>query len=440
MFEIKGQYTTAKVMIDILEEECINQITGFVNNPVFVNPVAIMPDAHTGHGSCIGFSMKMGTKIIPEVIGVDIGCGMESICIGKELPLSLELLDHRIREHIPFGFEIHHGKSKINMERDFPWKKAQVLAHKYAMELGAPIASVPVYDMGWFEEKSERLDDRNRLGRYIGAIGSLGGGNHFLEVGIDEEGNYWITIHTGSRNFGKGICDYWQHTATKGEKVDRRAFLDAEIDRIKNSGVDGEEVGRLIYEAKKRLKGMESEVVGKGWLEGDQALGYLFDMIFAQVYAEKNRDMIADIICKDILQLTPWEKIETVHNFIDFNDLIIRKGAIRSYIGEKMIIPFNMRDGILICEGKSNPEWNFSAPHGAGRVLSRTKARKTLDMEKFKKDMEGIFSTSVCKNTIDEAPDAYKDAAVIEKAIEPTATILHRIKPILNMKDTKGED
>lgn len=173
------------------------------------------------------------------------------------------------------------------------------------------------------------------------------------------------------------------------------------------------------------------------YLEGDYAMGYLYDMIFAQKYAEVNRALIAKSIL-NILGLTEIDRIETVHNFVDFRDFIIRKGSVRSYVGERFILPFNMRDGILICEGKSNPEFNFSAPHGAGRLMSRSQAKKNIDIDTFTKQMEGIYSTSVNSSTLDEAPDAYKDAKVIEGAIEPTANILFRIKPILNMKDGVG--
>jgi tRNA-splicing ligase RtcB (3'-phosphate/5'-hydroxy nucleic acid ligase) len=196
----------------------------------------------------------------------------------------------------------------------------------------------------------------------------------------------------------------------------------------------GLEIKEKIDEARKDL-GLNDHIDNElKYLTGQHSYEYLFDMIFAQKYAEFNRSSIASIIMT-LLGVEEIERIETVHNFIDFKDMIIRKGSIRSYIGERMILPLNMRDGILICDGKSNPEWNFSAPHGAGRVLSRTNAKKTLSLKSFKTQMTGIFSTSIGQSTLDEAPDAYKNAKIIEEAIEPTATIINRIRPIINMKD-----
>lgn len=434
MFEINGKHTTAKVMIDDVEEMCISQITHFVNHPAFTNPVAIMPDTHAGKGSVIGFTMKITDKVIPNV-GVDIGCGMRAIKIGKEMPVSLEELDEKVRKAVPFGTSIH-NRPAINMERDFPWERvnnlAKMFSQRYRDEYGKEFLP-PTYNMKWFEAKIKAIGGDYK--RMVHSLGTLGGGNHFIETGLDDDKNYWITIHTGSRNFGKRICDYHQDRAIEILRVEKKEKLENSIKQIK-AQYSGEAVKREIDAVRKSL-GLDYTVDMKGceWLEDADAMDYLYDMIFAQVYAEVNRDYIAKIILK-VLGVRPENEIETVHNFIDFKDFVIRKGAIRSYEGEQMIIPFNMRDGILLCEGKSNEEWNCSAPHGAGRVMSRAKAKKEIDIETFKEQMDGIYSTSVCKATLDEAPDAYKDAAIIEEAIEPTATILTRIKPIHNMKDS----
>lgn len=277
------------------------------------------------------------------------------------------------------------------------------------------------------------------MGRIINSLGTLGGGNHFLELGRSQKDEIWVTIHTGSRNFGKRICDYWQGRAVKFLQQDKMMQLRECIDAVK------EEYKYTPRKIKEKIAQIHEELdlntavdmKGCEWLEEDMAAGYLYDMIFAQVYAEVNRKYIASII-ESLFQKEPLDKVETTHNFIDFRDFIIRKGAIRSYEKERMIIPFNMRDGLLICEGKSNSTWNYSAPHGAGRVLSRTQAKKRLKVEDFEHQMKGIYSTSVGKGTLDEAPDAYKDASIIEAAIEPTAIILDRIKPIHNMKDVGG--
>jgi RNA-splicing ligase RtcB len=438
MFEVTGKYTTAKVMIDDVEESCVAQINHFVNHPAFTNPIAIMPDTHAGKGSVIGFTMPMSNRLIPNVVGVDIGCGMLSMNIGKHLPLSLELIDHKIRQRVPFGMETH-DKAIINMETQFPWHQANVLAQKFSLAYRKKFDEEihpPVYNMNWFMGKIEKIR-AGGMRRFINSIGTLGGGNHFTELGLSDTEDHWVTIHTGSRNFGKCICEYWQGIASKSFNKETHAEHLQKIEDLKNTLK-----GRELFEAIKTLKGLRKpgiDMKGCEWLEGEEAHGYLFDMLFAQKYAEENRLHIAHIIC-DILGINPTETIETVHNFIDFQDFIIRKGSIRSYVDERVIIPFNMRDGILICEGKSNPEWNCSAPHGAGRLMSRGQAKREINLEEFKDQMKDIYSTSVGTGTLDEAPGAYKPARIIEEAIGPTATIIGRIKPILNMKDSKGDD
>jgi RNA-splicing ligase RtcB len=440
LIEIHGRYTTARVMIDILEESCAAQINHFVNHPVFTNPVAIMPDTHAGKGSVIGFTMPLTSAVIPNVIGVDIGCGMLSLNFGKTLALSPDAIDRKIRQRIPFGMEVHE-RSVIHMEREFPWHQATVLAQKFTAayrEKFGVYPDPPAYTMDWFMAKADSIRSGS-VRRFINSLGSLGGGNHFIEIGNDTSGDCWVTIHTGSRNFGKCICEYWQGRAAKALSREGKADIDAQIKRLRSEVRDKKALFTQVKELKARNKKPGIDMKGCEWLEGAEATGYLFDMLFSQVYAEVNRSLIALIIA-DILGAKPVDSIETVHNFIDFRDFIIRKSAIRSYASERMIIPFNMRDGILIGEGKSNPEWNFSAPHGAGRVMSRAKAKATINLADFKKQMSSVFSTSVGSGTLDEAPDAYKPAALIEAAIEPTVSIINRIRPIMNMKDTDGRD
>ncbi len=363
MFPITGKYTTADVMIDTVEESCIAQINHFVNHPSFTNHVAIMPDTHAGKGSVIGFTMPLSSTVIPNVIGVDIGCGMLSLNIGKDLALSLEQIDHKIRQRVPFGMSVH-DKSVIHMEREFPWHQATVLAQKFALayrERFGVILNPPKYDMSWFMAKCDAI----RAGgtrRFINSLGTLGGGNHFVEIGIagdmGDPGDHWVTIHTGSRNFGKCICEYWQGKAARVFSKDSKENINQQIAQAKAEI----ENGKLLFEKIKELKAQKKkpgiDLKGCEWLEGSDVSGYLFDMIFSQIYAEVNRELIGEIVL-DILNARAKDSIETVHNFIDFRDFIIRKGAIRSYIGERMILPFNMRDGILICEGKSNPDWTF---------------------------------------------------------------------------------
>ncbi len=432
MFEIEGLYTTAKVMIDQIEDSCRDQIQTFVNNPHFTNPVAMMPDAHTGIGTAIGFTMPMTAEVIPNVVGVDIGCGMLSAKIGPRLPVELNQLDYKIRKQIPFGDQVHE-KEVIHLKTDFPWSETQVLAEKFAAryneKFGASIKP-PKYNEIWFTDKCKQIGINYK--RALCAIGTVGGGNHFIETGKDEFDNYWITVHSGSRNFGKRVCDYWSGIAGKKEEKRIKDQIDSEKERIKSNFIGRKQ--ELKEELQRMKKNLLFQTQAYAALTDADAAGYLFDMIFAQMYASLNRREMMRIIQK-IIGLDCSNQIETVHNYIDFNDFIIRKGAIRSYEGEQMIIPINMRDGILLCEGKSNAEWNFSAPHGAGRVMSRNQAKQELSLEKFKEQMEGIFSSSVGEGTIDEAPDVYKRSSVIEYAIQSTATVIAKIKPVHNMKD-----
>jgi len=438
MIEIPGKYTTAHVMIDDLDPESMSQIYHFVNHPAFTNPVAIMPDVHAGRGAVIGFCMEMTEKVIPGVIGVDIGCGMLSVNIGGSLPTALEELNTRIRARIPFGQNVNE-ESILNMEREFPWRRVEIMAEKFRMAYRAKFGDSfdpPHYDINWFMDKCVHIGGNVRY--HINSIGSLGGGNHFLELGVSEKGEYWITVHSGSRNFGKRICEYWQGRAVKFWRKDRRQDLAKEIDRIKAEETDGKIIYEKIKAIKKEMKlDVGIDMKGCEWLENDLSKGYLYDMIFAQTFAEVNRETIMGSIL-NILGVSETDRVASTHNFVDFQDFIIRKGAIRAYEGERCIIPFNMRDGLLICEGKSNPDWNCSAPHGAGRVLSRAGARKKLDVEEFKRQMDGIYSTSVSFSTLDEAPGAYKKASIIEAMIEPTVKIIERVKPVINMKDAGG--
>jgi RNA-splicing ligase RtcB len=258
--------------------------------------------------------------------------------------------------------------------------------------------------------------------------------NHYIEVGKSISTNeVWITIHTGSRNFGKKICEYWQDVASKKDVVDVKVL----IDEIKSKYPSNEWNTRIKEIKENNKKYVKNEL---DWLDGDNKEGYLCDMKLAQEYASLNRKTIMnDILSVMSTKVLVKEVIETIHNYISFDDNIIRKGSVRSYIGEKFLLPFNMVDGMLICEGKSNPDWNYSAPHGAGRIYSRSMAKKLLDVGTYKEGMDeaGIYSSVIGYDTIDESREAYKDAKMIEEAIEPTAKVLDRIKPILNMKAGK---
>ena len=441
MLEIRGKYTTAKIMIDEVEESCLKQIYTMVNNPVFTEPIVIQPDTHSGKGSVIGFTMKLGSKIIPAIVGVDISCGMLSFNVGNSITDNKDKLlkiDEKIRNIIPFGNNIQKRSSVPSkyFENNFPWNEANIIANKFVVNYNEKFKTdfkFIEFNYDWFLKKQKEIGMRQDAEM---AIGTLGGGNHFIEIGKSvNTGDIWITIHCGSRNFGKELCDFHQNKAKKNLESKRNVVLKGRIEEIKKTSIPNE-IEFKIKEAKKEL-GLDFtdiNINGMEYLEGQDAMNYFLDMIFTQFYAMFNRKTISENILKTI-GISVKDSIECNHNYINFDDMIIRKGAISSYIGEKMIIPFNMADGLLICEGKSNSEWNFSAPHGAGRLMSRGEANKKVDIEKFKFRMKDVVSTSVGKSTLDEAPQAYKDPKMIESAIEPTANIIDRVKPILNLKD-----
>lgn len=393
MLEYKGQYGTAYVMIDEIDSATVQQIYTFLNNEVFTNHIAIMPDTHAGSGAVIGFTMPMTDKIIPNVVGVDIGCGMLMIIVSKSIlgHYTKQQIDELIREAIPFGTDVH-KKDPIDIENHpVMWNMANISLSNFVKKYNKRYDThydPEKFSNDWFQKKCE--DIGMDYIRAVRSIGTLGGGNHFIEMGKSvNTGDYYFTFHSGSRQFGLKIANYWQKKAGKGA---------------------------LAY------------------LEGDNMFGYLTDMVFAQSYAMFNRSTMVNLTYKALDSISYEPIASSTHNFIDFDDFIIRKGAIRSYENEKMIIPFNMEDGILLCEGKSNPEWNYSAPHGAGRKMKRSEAKKKLKVSVAEQRMKksNIYASHL---PADELKEAYKDPQIIENAIEPTATIIDRIKPVLAMKE-----
>lgn len=379
MFILKGQYNIAKVMLpeeSLLEEKTKGQIQGFLNNPAFGDAnIAIMPDCHYGAGSCIGFTMTLNDYTIPNVIGVDIGCGVLSVCIGMP-SIVLEDLDRFIHDNIASGFDVNPTDPKN------PDTNTRALIHAV--------------------ERTGCLIETN-TSRNIKAIGSLGGGNHFIELGVDEESQKWLTIHTGSRKFGMDVCNYYQKMA---ETIMKKFFVKGNDE---NLAFLTKEIG---------------------------AVEYAKDMETALFFAEMNRKLLAEKIL-DYLKVNRRSLlVSSVHNYIDFNQGMIRKGAISALAGEKVVIPFNMEDGLIIGKGKGNKVWNWSAPHGAGRILSRKKAKAQLSVEKMQQGLKkaGVFTTSATAETLDEAPGAYKDAKMIIDAIEDTVEVERFVKPVYNFK------
>lgn len=388
-----------KIFGSIVEDEARQQIEKLANyEPYKDAKIRIMPDVHAGKGCTIGTTMTIKDAITPNLVGVDIGCGMYVVPLGKTNLINLEKFDKVVNEKIPSGFNIHDTPQRIFME----------LNMLYCRE---------VID----------FDIAQR------SIGSLGGGNHFIELNEDEGGNKYLVIHSGSRNLGVRVCQYYQKIAEKNcqnSNVDR----DIIIAKLKAQGRE-----REIHDA---LKALKPTLVDKdlAHLTGDDMQHYLYDMDICQRYAELNRETIADLILTEFDYATCYATeipFHTIHNYIEMSfgrQPMLRKGAVAAYRGQHLIIPMNMRDGSLLCVGKGNTDWNCSAPHGAGRLMSRKKAKEAISMAEFEKSMSDVYSTSVCESTLDEAPQAYKPMQSIIDAIHDTVDIVKIIKPIYNFK------
>ena len=411
MKTLQGTYgKDCKVFTDNIEPQALETIQKLLDNPVTEGkPVRIMPDTHDGKGIVIGFTIPVGEWVNPNHIGVDIGCGMLCARITSTITPDMYMdIDQRIREVVPMGFDVHYnpkteliGKSMFDISLQWPESRTMLSPHNLLGLCG-------------------KLD--MRLNILYNSIGTLGGGNHFIELGRSENtGHYYLTIHSGSRNFGKRVCDYHAKNLDGYKKM-----LAEEVEHIKQT-LPKQQWEAAIKLAKKRLQGRE------GYLTGEAKEEYLKDMYTAQAYASVNRYTMLHLI----LRAMNWkcgEVIETVHNYINPQDNIIRKGAVSAHEGEKLIIPMNMADGILLCCGKGNKDWNNSAPYGAGRLFSRTAAREQLSMDEFKQRMTNVYSTSVCPETLDESPMAYKPTEEIRSLIEPTVEVLDVIKPVVNLK------
>ncbi len=427
MFEIKGKYTTATVMLeyDQIEQSCYTQIMQMTNSVDFENPIKIMPDTHGGKGAVIGFTMALGSKLNPSIVGVDIGCGMTSIMLHpseKDRTLDLKAINSYIREQIPMGF-----KANSDMKAFKKFMNWDSISKKITRLRGDKV----VYNEDSFDAMLDKFQCKEQ--HIKNSIGSLGGGNHFIEIGKDQDENIWITIHTGSRNLGQQVCKYHEKIAkTVVKEAIEKKYAEAH-NKVK-SDFSKSEWEKELKILKIKFGRNDSRNQQNLYLEGESLTDYLEDMIVAQVYADANRIAIIDKIASYFDLIKFYKIINSIHNYVNFEDNIIRKGAISAYKGEELIIPWNMRDGLIIGEGKSNPVFNYSAAHGAGRVLSRSAAKKTLNMDEFKEQMKGIYSTSVVESVLDEAPNAYKDFEMVKKELEPTIKITHTVKPILNIK------
>lgn len=395
MYVIKGKYNEAKIYAKTLDETSYSQILNTCNDMYLKDTsIAIMPDAHAGKDCVIGTTMTIKNYVAPAMVGVDIGCGVIVVKL-KEKEIDFQKIQDTIENFIPSGFNV---RNEIH-----------------------PFASK--FEKKFFELYSLNAINKNRA---MLSLGSLGGGNHYIAIEKNENnGDLFLIIHSGSRSFGADIAKYY---INKTKQTDKTKLLELKKDIIKQYKIEGKE--KLLTNV---LSKITVENDNSSYLKGEMKNQYINDMEIAKAYASLNRKIMIDEIINRT-KLTPLETFETIHNYIDAEDGILRKGAVKSLKNNKFIIPINMKDGSLICEGKSNPDWNYSAPHGAGRLMSRSQAKLTLNLENFSKEMSSIWTKSVALSTLDEAPGAYKPIEEIINAIEPTAKILYKIKTVYNYK------
>lgn len=389
-----------KIFTENIEQEAIDQINTLLDQPAFADcKVRIMPDVHAGAGCVIGFTANLGDKVIPNIVGVDIGCGMLTVNLGK-IDIDYAKLDAAIRKRVPCGRNVHEGRiCKFNR-----------------------IQEIKCY---------RDLKDTKRFER---SIGTLGGGNHFIEIDEGSDGTKYLVIHTGSRNLGKQVADYYQNLAVelmqgKDELYSQQEQLIVEYKAQGRRNEIEAAIKKLHCNFKAKQLDIPKDLC---YLTGKYREDYLHDMRICQEFAHSNREWIAKLIL-DEMGWHYFDTFTTIHNYID-DENMIRKGAISAKAGEKLLIPINMRDGCIVGVGKGNEDWNCSAPHGAGRIMSRAKARELVSLDEFKETMDGIYTTSVGADTIDEAPMVYKPMDEIVENIKDTVDILEIIKPVYNFK------
>ncbi len=404
MFEIQGTVTTAVCYAKVVEDSAIEQIRRMCSYALTEgSKVRIMPDVHSGKGCTIGTTMTVTDKACPNVVGVDIGCGMYTVKLA-DTEMDFKKIDE-VCHYIPSGMSVWEGR----------------------------IERFDLTDLRCFRS----LRDSRRLER---SLGTLGGGNHFIEIDRASDGTYYLVIHSGSRNLGKQVAEIYQQLAIDlhAGKADYFRRRDDIIRTYKEEGRRGE-IQNALKDLKKTYEAKVSEIPEDiCWLYGSFLDDYLHDVEICQAFARRSREKMAEIILEQT-GMTAVESFHTIHNYIDTKEMILRKGAIAAHEGEKVLIPINMRDGSVIAIGRGNSDWNYSAPHGAGRLMSRTKAKETLDMEAYKEAMAGIYSTSVNENTIDESPMAYKSLDDIIDVICDSVDVIDIMKPVYNFKAADDE-
>ena len=399
MFEIKGKVNTAVCYAKVVEEEAIEQIRRMCDYEFTRGSrIRIMPDVHAGAGCTIGTTMTVTDKAVPNIVGVDIGCGMYTVNLGKTAPDFAKI--DEAAHFIPSGMNVWEGRQE----------------------------RFDLTELRCYRE----LKDANRLER---SLGTLGGGNHFIEIDEAADGTKYLVIHSGSRNLGKQVAEFYQHLAVELSKGKEEYFAkrDALIEEYKAAGRRGE-IQAALKQLKKQYDGRQAAIPEDlCFLYGTFLEDYLHDVVICQRFARRNRELMAQILLSRT-GMAGTDGFHTIHNYIDTDEMILRKGAIAAHKGEKVLIPINMRDGSVLAVGKGNPEWNFSAPHGAGRLMSRRQARESLDLEEYRETMKGVYTTSVSALTIDEAPMAYKSLEDIIDVIRESVEVIDVMKPVYNFK------
>ena len=395
--EIKGKYGTAVIYASVVDDTTKEQIKKLMDQKFTKDlNVRIMADCHAGTGCVIGTTMNILDCVVPNLVGVDIGCGMLTVKLGK-MDIDLIKLDRFVRKKIPSGLETYSEEQELE---------------------------VNIEDLKCYTHLQNKS-------RHKKSMGTLGGGNHFIEIDKDDEDNLYLVIHTGSRNLGKQVCEYYTKKAKEDYLNSKRKNIRSLINRYKRLNKE-EKIQEGIEKLMKKYNSINFDLVP---LYGKSFDDYMFDMDICQKFAWENREAIAEKILGYLgFNLSDFKFFHTIHNYINMEDRILRKGSISAYTGEEVLIPINMRDGSILAIGKSNGDYNYSAPHGAGRILSRSEAFKTVTLSEFKEAMEGIYSTSVQESTIDESPFAYKSISDIIPNILPTVDIVKVIKPIYNFK------
>lgn len=397
MIAVHGAHNTAKCFCKTLEPQARQQIQMVCDQQAFADAkIRIMPDAHAGKGCTIGTTMTLTDKVVPGMVGVDIGCGMETVKL-RETQIDFDALDRVIRTYIPSG------------------RAVRPVAHPLAKQIN-------LQDL----RCAKQIDSK----RAQCSIGTLGGGNHFIEIDRDEDGTLYLVVHSGSRHLGVETANFYQKAGWKALQHRCRPHVQEAMRQLKAQGRE-RDIAQVTAEIKRDyVPDVPQELA---YVTGELFADYIHDMKLVQQFAVCNRQAMVQTILQN-MQLTCVDAFSTIHNYIDTDAMILRKGSVSAKRGERLLIPINMRDGSLICVGKGNEDWNQSAPHGAGRLMSRADAKKTLTLEQFQQSMRGIYTTCVQRDTLDESPMAYKSMDEIVEQIAPTAEIVRRIRPVYNYK------